>query len=126
SGFIAKHDHPTLLHIVQIVEPAAVGNWHVADHIEIRQNSKDLATALIEIADRANVATLDHGNSQTHIRALDGNVDRVFVRQVILPHAGKAAVDGGSAAAPNEHDVFAEFIEFLALPGAETFAQSDQ
>ena len=52
---VPDHAHEALLGIVGIVEPAPTVERQVADGIEVRRNSDDLAVGVAVVADFANV-----------------------------------------------------------------------
>ncbi len=77
---------------------------------------------MVEVADGANVVTGNDGDDQADVGTFVANVLVILVSEVILAQAGEAAVHGGSAAAEDEQDVFADLIELFAVAGAEAFA----
>src|SRR5581483_12419540 len=126
AGFVANDHHRTFLRNVQIVQPAAFLNWQIANLIEIRGNSHELAAALEIITERADIIARDYRRDQLYIRTLGGNVLVIPISEVILAEAGETAVHGGNASAPDEQHILAQLVELFLIAGAETFPQSHQ
>ena len=64
--FVTKDDNRTLLGVVEIVEPAAGSDRHVANPREVGGNSHQLAAALVVVADGTDVTARDDRRSGVH------------------------------------------------------------
>ena len=126
ADFVADHDHRALLDIVQLIDPAPLVQWQIANMAEIRGHAHDLSTGLVEITDGANVAPRNGRRGGPNARALRRNVLKIAISQVVLPQGRKTAVHHGSASRPDEHYVFADGIELLAVSGPESLPQTNK
>src|SRR5579864_5554365 len=119
---VADDDHRALLRIVHAIDPAAFVDRKISNLIKVGGHTHDLAAGLEEIADRADVAAGDCRCRLCDTGTLADNVFVILIGQIVLAQGGETALHYGGATGPDEHYVFAQGIELLAIAGAESFA----
>ncbi len=70
------------------------------------------------------VVRIGHGGA--NVRSVAADVEVVAIGEVIVASGIHVALDSGSAAGKDHHDVLAELGEVALVAGAEAFAEADE
>ena len=72
------------------------------------------------------IVAVDDRRHPAYIRALGHHVAIILIGQVILLHAGKAAIEHGRAAPEDEHHVLTQRGQLLLVAAAKAFSHPNQ
>jgi hypothetical protein len=123
--FVAEDNDIAALQAVQFIEPAAFFQGQVTDLVEIRIGAQDFAAASGEFADLVQIVAGDDGAGIADEAGVS-DVAVILIGEQVGAGRIHVALDGGSAAREQEHDVFAELGQFALIAGAEALAYPNQ
>ena len=88
----------------------------------MRLDAGKLAVGAGELADGAHVTARKNGGGGANVGSVLANVEIILIGEPVVAGGVHASLYHRGATGEDEHDVFAEFVEFALVAGAEAFS----